>query len=421
MAEQHEPPAMRWWGWGDPARPPALTPGTPWRCLADTVGGRRSRAATARRTRARAPQARRRSASRRWRGCEASSAPTASATGMQNGSSTPPARAIRISCACAPGSRRERPTRWSSPPRHEQVRAVLELCARASVGGRAVRRRHERGGWRGAAAGRARAVRRAGHAAHGEGARPRPRVADGQRPGRRARAGARALPGARAGSRSATSRSRSSTCRSAAARRPGRPDRPRPAMARSRRWCSACASPRPAGDIALPADPASAAGPGLRQLLVGSEGTLGVISELALRVRPAPARARPIEGVMFEDFAAGVKALRALAQENALPDVARLSDGQETRMSLALAGCGRAEAPARSRVPRPAGSQRAADAWRSSASRAQSPRRFSRDAGARSRWCAATAACRWGARPGGRGSRAASRLPTCATSCSRTA
>ena len=95
----------------------------------------------------------------------------------------------------------------------------------------------------------------------------------------------------------------------------------------------------PAADIELPAIPASAAGPGLRQLLVGSEGTLGVISELDLRLRPAP-RERIYEGVFFEDFAAGEQALRALAREHALPEVARLSDEQETRMSLALAGAG---------------------------------------------------------------------------------
>jgi alkyldihydroxyacetonephosphate synthase len=95
----------------------------------------------------------------------------------------------------------------------------------------------------------------------------------------------------------------------------------------------------PAAEIALPALPASAAGPGLRQLLIGSEGTLGVISELALRVRPAP-QERVYEGVFFEDFNAGREALRTLAREHALPDVARMSDEQETRMSLALAGSG---------------------------------------------------------------------------------
>jgi alkyldihydroxyacetonephosphate synthase len=95
----------------------------------------------------------------------------------------------------------------------------------------------------------------------------------------------------------------------------------------------------PAGDVALAALPASAAGPELRRLLVGSEGTLGVISELALRVRAQPAR-RLFEGVFFEDFLGGCEALRALAQERIAPAVSRLSDAHETRMSLALAGAG---------------------------------------------------------------------------------
>jgi alkyldihydroxyacetonephosphate synthase len=98
-----------------------------------------------------------------------------------------------------------------------------------------------------------------------------------------------------------------------------------------------CAAP--AGEIELAAVPASAAGPELRRLLVGSEGTLGVISELTLRVRPAP-RERVYEGIFFTDFAAGVEALRELAQQRACPDVARLSDEAETRMSLTLAGTG---------------------------------------------------------------------------------
>jgi alkyldihydroxyacetonephosphate synthase len=95
----------------------------------------------------------------------------------------------------------------------------------------------------------------------------------------------------------------------------------------------------PAGEIDLAPVPASAAGPELRRLLVGSEGTLGVIGELALRVRPAP-RERIYEGVFFEDFAAGVETLRELAQQRVSPDVARLSDEAETRTSLALAGVG---------------------------------------------------------------------------------
>jgi alkyldihydroxyacetonephosphate synthase len=95
----------------------------------------------------------------------------------------------------------------------------------------------------------------------------------------------------------------------------------------------------PATEIALPPLPATAAGPSLRQLLVGSEGTLGVITELSLRVRRAPLERR-YEGVFFENFRAGADALHELSREHVLPDVARLSDEQETRMSLALAGIG---------------------------------------------------------------------------------
>jgi alkyldihydroxyacetonephosphate synthase len=96
-----------------------------------------------------------------------------------------------------------------------------------------------------------------------------------------------------------------------------------------------CASP--AGDVDVRPLPASAAGPKLRELLVGSEGTLGVITQAAFRVRPAPAAKRH-GGWFFRDFEEGAEALRALEQHEAAPDVARLSDEEETRLSLALAG-----------------------------------------------------------------------------------
>lgn len=95
----------------------------------------------------------------------------------------------------------------------------------------------------------------------------------------------------------------------------------------------------PRGEINLRATPASAAGPSLREMLVGSEGVLGTIDELSLRVRPAPAE-RVYEGAFFADFHAGSEALRELVQRHLAPDVARLSDAGETGMSLALAGRG---------------------------------------------------------------------------------
>ncbi|MBE8518241.1 FAD-binding oxidoreductase [Amycolatopsis sp. H6(2020)] len=91
----------------------------------------------------------------------------------------------------------------------------------------------------------------------------------------------------------------------------------------------------PRGAWKLGVAPASAAGPDLRQLAIGSEGTLGVITEVALRVRPAPP-VRRYEGYALPGWAAGAEAVRDLAQHHALADVTRLSDVDETEVSLAL-------------------------------------------------------------------------------------
>jgi alkyldihydroxyacetonephosphate synthase len=96
----------------------------------------------------------------------------------------------------------------------------------------------------------------------------------------------------------------------------------------------------PAGELSTLDAPASAAGPSLRELIVGSEGTLGVITSATLRVREAP-RVHHYEGWSFETFDAGVEALRALEQAGASPDVARLSDEEETRLNMALGSSGR--------------------------------------------------------------------------------
>ncbi len=96
----------------------------------------------------------------------------------------------------------------------------------------------------------------------------------------------------------------------------------------------------PAGDLDLPPRPASAAGPELRQLVVGSEGVLGAITEVALALRAAPEYER-YEGWMFASFEAGAETLRTAVQAGAAPDVGRLSDAAETRSNLAMADVGR--------------------------------------------------------------------------------
>jgi alkyldihydroxyacetonephosphate synthase len=99
----------------------------------------------------------------------------------------------------------------------------------------------------------------------------------------------------------------------------------------------------PAGEVTGRALPASGAGPDLRELIVGSEGVLGVICEATLRVRPVPELLR-YEGWSFRSFAEGREAFRVMEQADASPDVARLSDEDETRLAFALAvGGGRVE------------------------------------------------------------------------------
>ena len=95
----------------------------------------------------------------------------------------------------------------------------------------------------------------------------------------------------------------------------------------------------PAGDIDRRPVPATAAGPDVRELVVGSEGVLGVICEATLRVRQLPA-ARRYEGWSFRSFEEGYEALRVMEQADGSPDVMRLSDEEETRLSLALASTG---------------------------------------------------------------------------------
>jgi alkyldihydroxyacetonephosphate synthase len=98
----------------------------------------------------------------------------------------------------------------------------------------------------------------------------------------------------------------------------------------------------PAGALRLGRGAATAAGPDLLGLLVGSEGAFGVVTEVNVRVRPVPA-ARRYEGVFFRSWREGTAALREMEQGGLAPDVARLSDPEETRVQLALAGSGGAK------------------------------------------------------------------------------
>jgi alkyldihydroxyacetonephosphate synthase len=93
----------------------------------------------------------------------------------------------------------------------------------------------------------------------------------------------------------------------------------------------------PAGTMELPPFPASAAGPDLREIVLGSEGRLGVLTEATVRVASLPEREN-FHAVFFSDFEAGQSAVREIMQARLPLSMLRLSTAAETRTTLALAG-----------------------------------------------------------------------------------
>ncbi len=93
----------------------------------------------------------------------------------------------------------------------------------------------------------------------------------------------------------------------------------------------------PSGWMEFPAFPASAAGPDLRQSVLGSEGRLGIISEATVRVRPLPQEEK-FQAVFFPHWEAGAAAAREIVQAGVGVSMLRLADASETITTLKLAG-----------------------------------------------------------------------------------
>jgi len=93
----------------------------------------------------------------------------------------------------------------------------------------------------------------------------------------------------------------------------------------------------PADSMDLPVHPASAAGPDLKQIVLGSEGRLGVVTQATLRVRPL-AEFEAFYGVFFHNWEEGANAVREIAQSGVGVSMLRMSNALETTTTLALSG-----------------------------------------------------------------------------------
>ncbi|UCE12433.1 MAG: FAD-binding oxidoreductase [Candidatus Heimdallarchaeota archaeon] len=79
--------------------------------------------------------------------------------------------------------------------------------------------------------------------------------------------------------------------------------------------------------------PARAVGPDINQILTGSEGSFGIITEVTLRVWKKPRKTR-LAAFFFRSFEEGLHAYREILQNGYRPAVMRLSDSEETYYNI---------------------------------------------------------------------------------------
>jgi alkyldihydroxyacetonephosphate synthase len=90
----------------------------------------------------------------------------------------------------------------------------------------------------------------------------------------------------------------------------------------------------PVGPLTMPTLPASSAGPDLREIVLGSEGRFGVLTEATVRVTPLPEH-ESFHAIFLPGWDAAEKAaVRALVQRKLPLSMLRLSNGIETETNL---------------------------------------------------------------------------------------
>ena len=91
---------------------------------------------------------------------------------------------------------------------------------------------------------------------------------------------------------------------------------------------------RAEGMLVLRALPSTSSGPSVREMILGSEGRLGVITEVTVQVHRTPAK-RDVYAYFFPNWEAGIAAMQEISESDAAPTITRVSDARETGFSLA--------------------------------------------------------------------------------------
>jgi len=113
---------------------------------------------------------------------------------------------------------------------------------------------------------------------------------------------------------------------------------------KAEKWLLSAKLATPKGFWTTECFPASAAGPNLNQIVVGSEGTLGILTEATIKLHKKP-QARDYRGYLFKTFEDGVEAARAINQAEIPVAMIRLSDADETYFFRAFSDVGKKKGP----------------------------------------------------------------------------
>jgi alkyldihydroxyacetonephosphate synthase len=89
----------------------------------------------------------------------------------------------------------------------------------------------------------------------------------------------------------------------------------------------------PSGTLVTRPVPSTSTGPSVREMILGSEGRLGVITEATVQVHRVP-EDREIIGYLYPTWESGLAAMHEISESDAAPSVTRVSDGKETMFSF---------------------------------------------------------------------------------------